>query len=41
MCGLSTGGKPESLHKVKFLFVSQVFYKEGRTIQGYKVEIVL
>ena len=30
MCGLPTGGKPESLHRGKFIFVSQVFLnKEG------------
>ena len=41
MCGLPTGGKPDSLHRGKFIFVSQVFSKEGRRIQGLKVEIVL
>ena len=41
MCGLPTGGKPESLHRGKFVFVSQVFSKEGRIIQGLKAEIVL
>ena len=41
MCGLPTGGKPESLHRGKFIFVSQIFSKEGRIIQGLKVEIVL
>ena len=25
MCRLPTGGKPESLHRGKFIFVSQVF----------------
>ena len=25
MCGLPTGVKPESLHRGKFIFVSQVF----------------
>ena len=41
MCGLPTGGKPEPLHRGKFIFVSQVFLKEGRIIQGFKVEIFL
>ena len=41
MCGLPTGGKPESLHRGKFIFMSQVFSKEGRRIQGFKVDIVL
>ena len=27
MCGLPTGGKPESLHRGKFIFVSQIFSK--------------
>ena len=41
MCGLPTGGKPESLCRGKFIFVSQVFSKEGRIIQNFKVEIFL
>ena len=41
MCGLPTGGKPEPLHRGKFLFLSQVFSKEGRIIQNFKVEILL
>ena len=32
MCVLPTGGKPESLCRGKFIFVSQVFSKEGRII---------
>ena len=41
MCGLHTVGNPESLHRGTFIFVSQVFSKEERRIQGFKVEIVL
>ena len=41
MCVLPSGGKLESLHRGKFIFVSQVFSKEGRRIQGLKVEIIL
>ena len=41
MCGLPTGGKPESLHRGQFIFVSQVFSKQGSIIQGLKVGIVL
>ena len=41
MCGLLTGGKPESLCRGKFIFVSQLFFKEGRIIQNFKVEIFL
>ena len=41
VCGSPTGGKPESLHRGKFIFVSQVFSKEVIRIQGLKVEIVL
>ena len=41
MCGLPTGGKPESLHRGKLIFVSQVFSEEGRRIQIFKVDIVL
>ena len=41
MCGLPTGGKPEPLHRGKFLFVSSVFSKEVRRTQGFKVEIFL
>ena len=39
MCGLPTGGKPEFLHRGEFIFLSQVFSKEGRIIQGSKVDI--
>ena len=41
MCGLPTGGKPEFLHRGEFIFLSQVFSKEGRIIQGSKVDIFL
>ena len=41
MCGLPTGGKPEPLYRGKFIFVSQVFFKEGRIIQNFRVEIFL
>ena len=41
MCGSPTGGKPESPHRGKLIFASQVFSKEGRRIQGFKVEISL
>ena len=41
MCGLPTGGKPESLCRGKFIFVSRVFSKEGRIIHNFKVEIFL
>ena len=41
MCGLPTGGKPELLHRGEFIFLSQVFSKEGRIIQVFKVAIVL
>ena len=44
ICGLPTGEKLESLrsysmHIGKFLFMSQVFYKEGQIIQGFYIEI--
>ena len=32
MCGFPTGGKQEYLHRGKFIFVSQVFSKEGINI---------
>ena len=41
MCGLPTGGKPKPLYRGKFIFVSQVFSKEGRIIQNFRVEILL
>ena len=41
MCALHTGGKLEPFHRGKFMFVSQVFSKEGRIIQNFKVEIFL
>ena len=41
MCGLPTGGKPKFLYKGELIFLSQVFSTEGRTIQGFKVDIVL
>ena len=41
MCGLPTGGKPEFLHRGEFIFLSRVSSKEGRIIQGFKVDIVL
>ena len=36
MCVIPTGGKLESLHRVKLIFVSQVFSKDGRRIQDLK-----
>ena len=41
MHGLTTGGKQESLNRDKFVFMSQVFSKEGRRIQDFKFDIVL
>ena len=41
MYGLTTGGKQESLNRDKFVFMSQVFSKEGRRIQAFNFEIVL
>ena len=41
MCGLHTGGKPDSLQRVRFVFVFQVFSKEVRIIQVFRVDIVL
>ena len=41
MYGLTIFGKSESLNRDKFVFMSQVFSKEGRRIQGFKVDIVL
>ena len=41
MYGLTTGEKQESLNRDKFVFMSQVFSKEGRRIQAFNFEIVL
>ena len=41
MCGFPTGGKPEFLHRGEFILLSQVSSKEGRIIQGFKVDIFL
>ena len=39
MCVLPTGGKPELLDRGELIFLSEVFSKEGRIIQGFKVDI--
>ena len=41
MCILPTSGKPETLHRGKFIFVSQVFSKQRIIIKGLKIDIVL
>ena len=41
MCGLSTGGKLEYLHRGKLISLSQLFSKDQRIIQDLKVDILI
>ena len=41
MCGLSTGGKLEYLHRGKLISLSQLFSKDQRIVQDLKVDILI